>query len=58
MRADGGAAENTDLISMAFKVKWVGAEVEEMSRRIAGDVKRAKVVERTKSRLIRKLNSP
>lgn len=50
-------AENTDLIARAFKVEWVGAEVAEMSRRIAGDVKRAEVVERTETRLIKKLNS-
>ena len=50
--------ENTELIEKAFKVEWVGAEVEEMSRRIVGDVKRAEVVARTKSRFIRKLNSP
>lgn len=51
-------AENTELISTAVKVEWVGAEVEEMNRRIAGDVKRAEIVEKTKRRLIRKLNSP
>lgn len=51
-------AENTELITMAFKVYWVGAEVEEMSRRVVGDVKRAEVVEHTKARLIRRLNSP
>lgn len=51
-------AENTDLIATAFKVEWVGAEIEEMNRRIEGDVKRAEVVEQTKTRLIRKLNSP
>jgi hypothetical protein len=50
--------ENTELIEKAFKVEWVGAEVEEMSRRMVGDVKKAEVVARTKSRLIRKLNSP
>lgn len=50
--------ENTELIEKAFKVEWIGAEVEELSRRIAGDVKKAEVVARTKSRFIRKLNSP
>lgn len=50
-------AENTELISTAFKVEWVGAEVEEMNRRVKGDVKRAEIVEQTKRRLIRKLNS-
>lgn len=51
-------AENTELIEKAFKVEWVGAEVAEMSRRLAGDVRRAEVVAQTKSRFIRKLNSP
>lgn len=50
--------ENTDLISTAFKVEWVGAEIEELSRRVEGDVKRAEVVERTRTRLMRKLISP
>lgn len=49
--------ENTELIEKAFKVEWIGAEVEEMSRRLAGDVKKAEVVARTKSRFIRRLNS-
>ena len=50
--------DNTELIERAFKVEWTGAGIEEMSRRVAGDVKRAEVVARTKSRFIRKLNSP
>ena len=50
-------AENTELIGTAFKVEWVGAEVEEMNRRVAGDVKRAEIVERTKTRVLRKVIS-
>jgi hypothetical protein len=57
-RQMGALAENTELVARAFKVEWVGAEVSEMSRRVVGDVKRAEVVERTKTRLIKKLNSP
>jgi hypothetical protein len=49
-------ADNTELIERAFKVEWTGAEVEEMNRRIAGDVKRAEVVAQTKSRLLRMLH--
>lgn len=48
---------NTELIAKAFKVEWVGVEVAEMSRRVEGDVKMAKVVERTKIRLIKTLNA-
>lgn len=48
---------NTELIAKAFKVEWVAAEVDEMNRRMAGDVKMAKIVERTKMRLLRKFNS-
>jgi hypothetical protein len=51
-------AANTELIGTAFKVEWVGTDLEEMSMRVVGDVKRAEVVERTKTRLIKKLNSP
>jgi len=54
----GALAENTELIATAFKVEWVGSEVMEMNRRIEGDVKRAEAVERTKTRMIRKFNSP
>lgn len=56
-REMGALAENTELIAKAFKVEWVGAEVAEMSRRVEGDVKMAEVVERTKVRLIRKMNT-
>jgi len=56
-RKDGSLDANTELVGTAFKVEWVGAEVEEINRRMAGDVKRAEIVERTKTRLIRKLNS-
>lgn len=55
---EGALDANTDLIATAFQVEWVGAEVMEMSRRVEGDVKRAEVVERTKKRMIKKLNSP
>ena len=54
---ENALGSNTELISIAVKVEWVGAEVEEMNRRIAGDVKRAEIVEKTKRRLIRDLNS-
>ena len=56
-RQAGALAENTELVAQAFKVEWVGAEVEEVGLRVVGDVKRAEVVERTKTRLIKKLNS-
>ena len=56
-RKEGALDANTELIATAFKVEWVGAEVAEMSRRVEGDVKRAEVVERTKTSLIRKLYS-
>lgn len=52
----GALAENTELIAAAFKVEWTGSEVMEMNRRLEGDVKRAETVERTKTRLIRKIN--
>jgi hypothetical protein len=55
-RQAGALAENTELVTRAFKVEWVGAEVSEMSQRVVGDVKRAEVVERTTTRLIRNLN--
>ena len=54
----GALAENMELIERAFTVEWTGAEIAEMSRRIEGDVRRAEAVARTKSRFIRKLNSP
>lgn len=50
-------AENTELIGTGFKVEWVGAEVEEMNRRVVGDVERAEIVERTKTRVLRKFIS-
>lgn len=56
-RVDGVLDANTDLIATAFKVEWVGVEVAEMNRRIEGDVKVAEIVERTKTRLVKKLNS-
>ena len=49
----GALDANMELITVAVKVEWVGAEIEEMNRRMAGDVKRAKIVEKTKLRLIR-----
>ena len=57
-REMGALDANTELIGTAFKVEWVGADVEEMNRRVVGDVRRAEAVERTKIRLIKKLNSP
>lgn len=57
-REMGALGDNTELIERAFKVEWTGAEIEEMSRRLEGDVRRGEVVARTKSRFIRKLNSP
>jgi hypothetical protein len=48
---------NTEIITTAFKVEWVGVEIDEVSRRMAGDVKRAEVVEKTKVRLMKKMNS-
>lgn len=56
-RQMGMLAENTELIAAAFKVEWVRAEVPEVSRRVVSDVKRAEVVEQTKTHLIKKLNS-
>jgi hypothetical protein len=55
-REMGALDANTELIAKAFTVEWVATEVAEMSRRVEGDVKMAEVVERTKIRLIRKLN--
>ena len=49
--------DNTDFIEAAFKVEWLGAEVQEMTRRLSGDVKIAKVVEKTKVRIISKLTA-
>jgi hypothetical protein len=56
-RQSGALAENTELVAQAFMVEWVGAEVEEVSQRVVGDVKRADVVERTKTRLMKHLNA-
>jgi hypothetical protein len=53
-RREGVLSENTDLIGTAVKVEWVGAAVEEVGRRVEGDVGRAEAVERVKTRLIRK----
>jgi hypothetical protein len=53
----GALDTNTELITKAVKVEWVGAEVEEMNRRMVGDVKRAQIVEKTKLRLMKRLNS-
>jgi hypothetical protein len=57
-RKENSLDANMELISRAVKVEWVGAEVEEMNRRMGGDVKRAEIVEKTKTRLMRRLNSP
>ena len=56
-RREGSLDANTELVGKAFKFEWVGAEIEEMSRKLTGDVKRAETVERTKTRMINKLNS-
>lgn len=48
-------AENTDLISTAFKVEWVGAEVLETGLKVAGDVRKAEAIERAKTRLLKQL---
>lgn len=45
-------SDNTELIAAAFKVEWEGAEIGELSRRMTGDVKRAKIVEQTKMRYL------
>jgi hypothetical protein len=55
-RQMGALAENTELVAQAFKVEWIAAEVAEMSRRVVGDVKRAEIVELTKTRLIKERN--
>lgn len=47
--------ENVELISAAMKVEWVGAELQEMSRRITGDVKMAKIIDKTRIRMMRRL---
>lgn len=56
-RTEGSLDANTELIGAAFKVEWVGAEVEEMNRKLTGDVKRAEVAERATTRAIRKFIS-
>lgn len=48
---------NTELITVTVKVEWLVAEVEEMNRRMTSDVKRAEIVEKTKIRLMRQMNS-
>jgi hypothetical protein len=54
-REIGVLDENLELIYAAVKVEWVGAEVQEMSRRITGDVQRAKIIEQTEKRMMRRL---
>ena len=56
-RADGTLAENTELLDLAIQVKWVGSDIAEMRRVVSGDIKRAEIVEETRERLIKKLNS-
>lgn len=56
-REEGALDVNTDLIATAFKVEWAGVEVAEMNRRVLGDIKRAEIVERTRTRLIRKFRT-
>ena len=53
----GVLSENTELVSAAFKVDWLGVEIGEMDRRLIGDPKRAQIVEETKSRLFKQINS-
>jgi hypothetical protein len=49
--------ESVELISAAVKVEWVGAEVQEMSRRITGDVQKAKIIDQTEKRMMRHFTS-
>src|SRR5438067_2844129 len=50
-------AENTELISIAFKSEWVGAEIEEISRTVVGDLKRAEVVNQARLSMLKKASS-
>jgi hypothetical protein len=52
-REIGVLDENLELIYAAVKVEWVGAELQEMNRTLTGDVKRAKIIEKTKLRMMR-----
>jgi hypothetical protein len=53
----GALAENTDLIATAFKVECVGVEIEGISGRAVGDVKKAQAAQLKRQRLIRKMSS-
>jgi hypothetical protein len=44
-RRAGALAENTELVTQAFKMEWIGTEVAVVSHRVVGDVKRAEVVD-------------
>jgi hypothetical protein len=52
-REIGVLDENLELIYGAVKVEWVGAELQEMNRTITGDVQKAKIIEKTKLRMMR-----
>jgi hypothetical protein len=57
-REVGALDANVELISRAFKVEWIRAEIAEMNRVVEGDIKRAEIVGQTKTHLIKKLNTP
>jgi ribosomal protein L20A (L18A) len=57
-REMGVLEANMELISAAFKVEWMRAEIAEMKNVMEGDLKRAEVIEETTISLIRKINSP
>lgn len=57
-REMGALNANMELISAAFKVDWIGAEIAEMKNVIEGDLKRAEVIEETTISLIKNLNTP
>lgn len=48
--------ENTELVWGAFKMEWVGAEVEEISQQVVGDMKRVEIAEQTRMRILNKLS--
>lgn len=54
----GALDANVDLISAAFKVEWIGAEIAELKSVLEGDLKRAEVIEETTMSLIKAMNSP
>jgi stress response protein YsnF len=50
--------ENLELIYAAVKVEWVGAELQEINRTLTGDVQRAKIIEKTRLRFMKRLIAP